>query len=69
VIEPGFPGPPPHIHEHVHDMFTVLDGALTVRVGDEELQAGPGTSGDLHGALGAVEVARRSLGSPPPSGR
>ena len=60
MIEPGFPGPPPHIHEHVHDMFTVLDGALTVRVG---------TSGDLHGALGAVEVARRSLGSPPPSGR
>ena len=22
VVEPGFPGPPPHIHERVHDMFT-----------------------------------------------
>jgi Transposase domain (DUF772) len=21
VVEPGFPGPPPHVHEHLHDMF------------------------------------------------
>ena len=42
VIPPGFPGPPPHVHDHLHDMFYVLEGTLTVRVGDEtmELPAG-----------------------------
>jgi mannose-6-phosphate isomerase-like protein (cupin superfamily) len=42
VVQPGFPGPPPHIHERLHDMFYVLDGTLTMRLGDEttELPAG-----------------------------
>jgi mannose-6-phosphate isomerase-like protein (cupin superfamily) len=42
VATPGFAGPPPHFHERVHDMFYVLDGVLTMRVGDEttELPAG-----------------------------
>jgi mannose-6-phosphate isomerase-like protein (cupin superfamily) len=42
VAAPGFPGPPPHVHERVHDMFYVLDGVLTMRLGDEttELAAG-----------------------------
>ena len=42
VIAPGFPGPPPHVHEELHDTFYVLEGALTVRLGDEtkELAAG-----------------------------
>jgi quercetin dioxygenase-like cupin family protein len=35
VAEPGFPGPPRHVHEHLHDMFYVLDRTLTVRLGDE----------------------------------
>jgi mannose-6-phosphate isomerase-like protein (cupin superfamily) len=43
VIPPGFAGPPPHHHEGLHDMFYVLDGTLTVRLGDETLAAGPGT--------------------------
>lgn len=43
VIAPGFPGPPPHRHERLHDMFYVLDGTLTVRLGDETVAAGPGT--------------------------
>src|SRR6185437_7245077 len=34
TIEPGFPGPPPHHHERLHDMFYVLDGVLTMRVGE-----------------------------------
>src|SRR5215203_2729957 len=33
VIEPGFPGPPPHRHRRLHDMFYVLDGTLTMRLG------------------------------------
>jgi mannose-6-phosphate isomerase-like protein (cupin superfamily) len=43
VIEPGFPGPPPHVHDRVHDMFFVLEGTLTMRLGDETMEAGPGT--------------------------
>lgn len=43
TIAPGFPGPPPHVHERLHDMFYVLEGTLTLRLGDEETEAGPGT--------------------------
>lgn len=42
-LEPGFPGPPPHVHDRLHDMFFVLDGVLTMRVGNEELEAPAGT--------------------------
>jgi mannose-6-phosphate isomerase-like protein (cupin superfamily) len=38
VIEAGFPGPPPHRHRRLHDMFYVLDGTLTMRLGDETLE-------------------------------
>jgi mannose-6-phosphate isomerase-like protein (cupin superfamily) len=42
VFEPGFSGPPPHVHERLHDMFYVLEGTLTMRLGDDivELEAG-----------------------------
>ena len=43
TIDPGFPGPPLHSHERLHDMFYVLDGILTMRVGEETHQVGPGT--------------------------
>ena len=43
VIEPGFPGPPAHVHRQLHDMFFVLDGTLTVRLQDRTMEAGPGT--------------------------
>jgi quercetin dioxygenase-like cupin family protein len=43
VVEPGFPGPPLHRHRELTDMFYVLEGVLTLRVGDEEIEAGPGT--------------------------
>ncbi len=41
-VEPGFPGPPPHTHERLHDMFYVLEGTLTMLLGDQtsELAAG-----------------------------
>jgi quercetin dioxygenase-like cupin family protein len=42
-IEPGFPGPPPHTHAHLHDMFYVLEGVLTLLVDGETVEAGPGT--------------------------
>jgi mannose-6-phosphate isomerase-like protein (cupin superfamily) len=43
TIEPGFPGPPPHRHERLHDMFYVLEGTLTVRLGEESREVGAGT--------------------------
>jgi quercetin dioxygenase-like cupin family protein len=43
TIAAGFPGPPPHRHEQLVDMFYVLDGVLTVRLGDETHEVGPGT--------------------------
>ncbi len=43
TVAPGFPGPPPHVHDELVDMFYVLEGTLTLRLGDEELEAGPGT--------------------------
>jgi quercetin dioxygenase-like cupin family protein len=33
---------PPHVHVRQHESFYVLDGALTVRVGNEEFSANPG---------------------------
>jgi mannose-6-phosphate isomerase-like protein (cupin superfamily) len=43
TIAPGFPGPPPHVHRRLHDLFYVLDGTLTVHVAGDEVEAGPGT--------------------------
>ena len=43
TLETDFPGPPLHVHERPHDMFYVLEGTLTVRIGDEEHEAGPGS--------------------------
>jgi mannose-6-phosphate isomerase-like protein (cupin superfamily) len=43
TIAPGFPGPPLHRHARLHDMFYVLDGVLTMRVGEETHELGPGT--------------------------
>lgn len=43
TVPPGFPGPPPHRHERLTDMFYVLDGVLTVRIGDQLHECPPGT--------------------------
>ncbi|MDQ3867684.1 MAG: cupin domain-containing protein [Actinomycetota bacterium] len=43
IAAPGFPGPPPHVHERLHDMFYVLEGTLTLRLDDETVQCEPGT--------------------------
>jgi mannose-6-phosphate isomerase-like protein (cupin superfamily) len=43
LIQPAFAGPPPHVHERLHDMFYVLEGRLTMRLGDETLELAPGS--------------------------
>jgi mannose-6-phosphate isomerase-like protein (cupin superfamily) len=42
TVAPGFAGPPPHRHERLHDMFYVLEGELTMALGEEQraVQAG-----------------------------
>ena len=42
-IEAGFPGPPPHVHDRLHDMFYVLEGVLTFLMKTETIDAQPGT--------------------------
>ena len=62
TIAPGFPGPPPHRHERLHDMFYVLEGTLTLRLGDDEVAAGPGTFACV--PPGTVHTFRNASGSP-----
>jgi quercetin dioxygenase-like cupin family protein len=73
VIPPGFPGPPPHVHETLHDMFYVLEGTLTLRVGDETVAAEPGTfvcapPGVVHTFSNASDAPVRFLNFNTPSG-
>ena len=41
TLAPGFAGPPPHRHRRLHDMFYVLEGTLTLLLGEETVEAGP----------------------------
>jgi quercetin dioxygenase-like cupin family protein len=73
VLEPGFPGPPPHVHEQLHDMFYVLEGTLTLRVDDETLGLGPGSfacvpPGTVHTFSNNSEEAVRLLNFNTPAG-
>jgi mannose-6-phosphate isomerase-like protein (cupin superfamily) len=48
ALPPGFPGPVLHRHTRTLDSFYVLEGTLTIRLGeDEEVEAGPGTYGAM----------------------
>ncbi|MDQ3355248.1 MAG: cupin domain-containing protein [Actinomycetota bacterium] len=72
VAQPGFAGPPLHRHRHLHDMY-VLEGVLTVRLGEDtlELEAGsfacvpPGT---VHTFSNASEEPVRFLNFNTPAG-
>lgn len=54
VLAPGFPGPPPHRHEAMSDLFYVLEGTLTMRLGNESVEVGPGTF--VHARPGVVHA-------------
>ena len=43
LVKAGFPGPPPHVHDRLHDMFYVLEGTMTMRLGDETLELTAGS--------------------------
>lgn len=63
VIEPDWPGVPPHVHDGQVDSFFVLDGELDLNLEGESLTAGPGTfvavpPGTTHGLSRARAPAR-----------
>ena len=69
----GFPGPPPHTHERLHDMFYVLEGTLTFRLGDETRELGPGSfvcvpPGEVHTFSNESDQPVRFLNFNTPSG-
>jgi quercetin dioxygenase-like cupin family protein len=43
TLAPGFSGPPPHVHERHLDSFFVLQGTLTLRIGDDVVEAPAGS--------------------------
>jgi mannose-6-phosphate isomerase-like protein (cupin superfamily) len=43
VVEPGFAGPPLHVHHRLTDMFYVLEGTLAYRIGEDQVDGPAGT--------------------------
>jgi mannose-6-phosphate isomerase-like protein (cupin superfamily) len=41
-IAPGFTGPPPHVHRELVDSFYVLEGTLTIIIGQDTVELGRG---------------------------
>jgi quercetin dioxygenase-like cupin family protein len=73
VVEPGFPGPPPHRHERLHDMFYVLEGELTFLLGEETQRLPAGSfvcvpPGTVHTFSNPTEEPVRFLNFNTPSG-
>ncbi len=46
-LPPGYPGPVLHRHARTLDSFYVLEGTLTIRLEDVEVEAGPGSFGAM----------------------
>jgi mannose-6-phosphate isomerase-like protein (cupin superfamily) len=47
---PGFPGPPLHIHTEFDEVFLVLSGTLTMRVGEDVHEIEPGGTAFVAGS-------------------
>jgi quercetin dioxygenase-like cupin family protein len=72
-LAPGFPGPVLHRHEHMTDSFYVLDGELTLRLGDDRVGAGAGSyafvpPGNAHSFAGPDGERVRALNLMAPGG-
>jgi mannose-6-phosphate isomerase-like protein (cupin superfamily) len=66
VVPAGYPGPPLHVHPDFDETFYVIDGTLAFRVGDDTMDAGPGTvafvpRGTPHTFANRSSAAVRSL--------
>jgi quercetin dioxygenase-like cupin family protein len=73
VAQPGFPGPPPHVHERLHDMFYVLAGTLHLQIGEEAVELAAGgfaciPPGVVHTFSNPTDASVRFLNFNTPSG-
>ena len=73
AIEPGFPGPPPHVHRELYDLFYVLDGNLMLRLDEKRVTASPGTfacfpPGAVHAFSNTSDAPTRFLNFNTPAG-
>ncbi len=73
TLPPGFPGPVPHRHEQLLDSFYVLEGTLTVQLGDHEVEAGAGSyaivpPGNVHTFANRSDAPVRMLNLMAPGG-
>jgi quercetin dioxygenase-like cupin family protein len=73
TVQPEFPGPPRHVHRNLHDLFYVLDGSLTLRRGDEAIEALPGAfacfpPGAVHTFSNSGDTSVRFLNFNTPAG-
>jgi mannose-6-phosphate isomerase-like protein (cupin superfamily) len=69
----GKGGPPLHIHEERDELLFVLEGTLTIRVGDTTYDAGPGAAawiphGTPHAFANPSEAPARLIGICTPGG-
>ena len=72
IVPPGG-GPPPHVHSREEEGFYVLEGEITILVGDKRLVAGPGMFanmpvGSLHAFKNETDRPARMLISVAPAG-
>jgi mannose-6-phosphate isomerase-like protein (cupin superfamily) len=72
IVTPGG-GPPPHVHSREEEGFYVLEGEVTIVVGDKRLVAGPGLFanmpvGTLHSFKNETDRPARMLISVAPAG-
>ena len=70
---PGFPGPPPHRHREIVDVFYVLEGELVFEIENDVIAAQPGTlamvaPGPVHKFSNPSDRPARFLGMVSPGG-
>lgn len=70
---PRFAGPPPHFHQQMSEAFYILDGVITLMLGEQVVEAQPGTfvlipPGTIHTFSNAEDTPARILGFVSPAG-
>lgn len=70
---PNFPGPPPHYHKVTTEIFYILEGTLTLRVGSDPLSVGAGgyafvPPGTVHGFSNQTDEPAKFLLVASPAG-
>jgi len=73
TVPPKFSGPPPHLHKVTQEAFYVLEGTLTLQVGDQTVKAPPGAyvfipTGITHTYSNDEDKPARYLGFVSPGG-